>query len=174
LYGGRGKKHLMGRLSGYNNAARHGPWLVLIDLDRDADCAPEIHHVWLESPARLMCFRIAVREVESWLLGDRERFAKLLSVTPKRISPTPESLNDPKEYVIGLARLSRKRAIREEMLPRPGSGRSVGPAYTSRLMQFVYDEIGGWRPGVAQHACPSLAKCLACLRGIISATDRGT
>jgi hypothetical protein len=36
--------------------------------------------------------------------------------------------------VVELARYSRRRDIREDMVPRPGSGRSVGAAYTSRLI----------------------------------------
>jgi hypothetical protein len=40
VYGRTGKSHLQRRLSGYNQAARFSPWIVLVDLDHDAECAP--------------------------------------------------------------------------------------------------------------------------------------
>ena len=39
-YGKSGKSHLRKRLASYNQAARFSPWIVLMDLDHDADCAP--------------------------------------------------------------------------------------------------------------------------------------
>ena len=68
MYGKNGKPHLRKHLKGYNEAARHTPWMVLVDLDHDADCAPPFRTEWLPSVAPYMCFRIAVREVEAWLL----------------------------------------------------------------------------------------------------------
>ena len=40
VYGKNGKRRLRERITGYNNAARFSPWIVLIDLDHDAECAP--------------------------------------------------------------------------------------------------------------------------------------
>ena len=39
IYGKNGKAYLMERLSAYNKAATHRHWVVLVDLDNDADCA---------------------------------------------------------------------------------------------------------------------------------------
>lgn len=38
VYGKKGKAHLRGRLSCYNQAAEYNNWFVLIDLDQDAVC----------------------------------------------------------------------------------------------------------------------------------------
>jgi hypothetical protein len=65
VYGKQGKQHLRTRIAGFNNAAQHMPWLVLVDLDHDADCAPPLRAKWLPAPARWMCFRVAVRAVEA-------------------------------------------------------------------------------------------------------------
>lgn len=70
-----GKAGVDDRIRAYNQAARHGLWLVVRDLDRDAPCAGELVARLIGSPADLMCFRIAVRQVESWLLADGERVA---------------------------------------------------------------------------------------------------
>ena len=146
IYGKRGKSQLKQKINGYNNAARHDPWIVLVDLNREADCPPPLKAVWLPNPAPFMCFRIAVREVEAWLLADRERFASFFRVRLLHIPAAPEVLNDPKEAVIEVSRKSRSRDIRLDMVPRPGSGRTIGPAYVSRLIEFVSDRQRGWRP----------------------------
>ncbi len=166
VYGKNGKTHLRKQLAGYNQAARFSPWLVLVDLDREADCAPLFRAAWLPKPASLMCFRVAVREIEAWLLADRERIATFLGVAVSRVPPDPEAEPDPKRTVVDLARRARRREIREDMAPRPGSGRTVGPAYTSRLIEFASHATAGWRSEIAAKRADSLRRCLMRLRGL--------
>lgn len=143
VYGRQGKPHLRERIAGYNNAARHAPWIVLVDLDHDADCAPPLCAHRLSAPAQLLCFRVAVRAVEAWLLADAEALADFLSVPRKKIPDEPDRLPTPKEALVNLARASRRKVIREDMAPRPGSGRAVGPAYASRVIEFA---SSCWQP----------------------------
>lgn len=167
VYGGRGKGHLVGRLAAYNTAARLSPWVVLIDLDRQTECAARVRVQWLPDVAPLMCFRIVVRAIEAWLLADPERLGRFLGVPQTSIPVYPETLGDPKRDLVDLARQSKRLHIREDMVPRPGSGRSVGPAYTSRLIEFVLDHRAGWRPEVAAGYADSLARCLKCIRELV-------
>ena len=164
VFGRSGKPYLKDRIDGYNQAARFSPWVVLVDLDADFECAPSLRAEWLPIPAEHMYFRVAVREVESWLLADRTGIAAFLSV-PKRIVPsTVDDLDDPKQTLIELARSSRRRAIREDMVPRPGSGASVGPAYTSRMSEFVGTQgRGRWKLSSAAQGSPSLSRCIRAL-----------
>ena len=164
VYGRNGKDHLRQRISNYNQAARLSPWVVLVDIDHDAECAPPLRSAWLPALSPYMCLRVAVRQVEAWLLADRERLAKFLSVSTSRIPHNPESVEHPKSTLVELARYSRRRDIRDDMVPRPGSGRSVGPAYTARLIEFVIRERTGWRPEVAARYSDSLNRSLRCLR----------
>jgi hypothetical protein len=164
VYGRNGKDHLRQRISNYNQAARLSPWVVLVDLDHDAECAPPLRSAWLPALLPYMCLRVAVRQVEAWLLADRERLAKFLSVSTSRIPHNPESVEHPKNTLVEIARYSRRRDIREDMVPRAGSGRSVGPAYTARLIEFVISERTGWRPEVAARYSDSLNRSLRCLR----------
>lgn len=173
VYGKRGKAHLKEHIRSYNNAARFVPWVALVDLDQDADCAPPFRSEWLPRPTEHMCFRIAVREVESWLLGDSERLASLLAVPVSRVPRTPESVADPKQTIVNLARRSRRRGVREDMVPNPRSGRAVGPLYTSNLIRFVSDARDGWRPDVALTACDSLARCIRQLQDLVANQVRG-
>ncbi len=89
VYGKHGKPFLKERIGGCNNASRHAPWVVLVDLDTDADCAPPFRATWLPHPAPHMCFRVAVRAVEAWLMADAETLARFLSVAQKKVSADP-------------------------------------------------------------------------------------
>lgn len=158
VYGKNGKQHLKDRITGYNNAARHAPWIVLVDLDRDEDCAPPLRTDWVPVPAPQLCFRVAVRAVEAWLLADAEALADFLGVGRRKIHGDPDSLPAPKETLVNLARTSRRKAIREDMVPREGSGRAVGPVYASRLIEFASFY---WQPDNAAHRSDSLRRAIA-------------
>jgi len=160
VYGKQGKAAIHKRILSYNAAARHKPWIVMIDLDSEADCAPELVSDWLPAPADLMYLRVAVHAVESWLLADAQRISKFLGVPLSRVPTNPDTLPDPKLTLINLARRSRSRALREDMAPRPESGRSVGPAYVSRLIEFATDTAHGWRAETAAQVSPSLHGCV--------------
>ncbi|HUY88282.1 MAG TPA: hypothetical protein VMV10_06085 [Pirellulales bacterium] len=167
VYGKNGKAKLRERLSGYNRDAVRSPWVVLVDLDHDAECAAALRATWLPKPAKHMCFRIAVREVEAWLLADRERIAEFLGISASILPRSPEDVDDPKRLMIDLARRSRRRELREDMVPRRSSGRTEGPAYASRLIEFAG---GPWRPAIAAKNCDSLRRCRRCLEKLASAS----
>lgn len=152
-----GKGRLLQKLNGYNSAAQVSPWVVLVDLDRDYECPPPALAQWLPAPARKMCFRIAVRSAEAWLMADRARFAKFLGVPQSSVAVYPEQLDDPKGAVVELARASSKASIREGMVPPEGSGRRVGPLYPSLLIDFARSK---WDPEEAAGRSDSLDRCL--------------
>jgi len=167
IHGRNGKAHLRQRLAGYNRAAGVSPWVVLVDLNHEEECAPPLRAKWLPNPAPYMCFRVAVRMVEAWLLADRERLSHFLAVDARRLPLNPEAIENPKHAMVELAQLSRRREIRLDMTPRPGSGRLVGPAYTSRLIEFVAGPAASWRPDAAAKVSDSLDRCLRSLRQFV-------
>jgi len=156
IYGKNGKANLRRVLGGYNNAARFSPWLILVDLDQDSECAPPLVAAWLPAPAPMMRLRVAVRGIEAWLLADRERLAAFLRVPAAQLPPDPDAVPDPKRLLVDLARRSRRRDIREDIVPRSGTGRAVGAAYSSRLIEFAATV---WRPEVAAGCSDSLRRC---------------
>jgi hypothetical protein len=157
--GGKGK--LDPRLAGYNNAARLSPWLVLRDLDTDADCAAALCEALLNEPAPGMLLRVPVRSVETWLLADRDAIAKYLRVPVARVPAAPESLDRPKRSLVDVARHSRVRTIRDDMIPA-ARGVEVGPGYTGRVTEFA---LNVWNPDRASANSDSLERCLRRLRG---------
>lgn len=163
-----GKDDLRRALPGYNAAARRAPWVVLVDLDRDFDCAPALVEEWLAKPNTYMRFRVVVRQMESWLLADADRFASFFRVRRSAIPRSPDDEDDAKAALLAAVTRSTRAAVRDDMLPRSGSGRRVGPAYTSRLIEFASNADEGWRPDVAADRSPSLARCVVRLRELIA------
>jgi hypothetical protein len=153
-----GKHQLDRRLSAYNNAARFSYWLVVRDLNGDAACAPDLIQKILPAPSRFMKLRIAVRAAEAWLLADRQSIARFLAIPAARITTNPEGLTDPKRELVDLARGSRRRSIREDMVPQHGTTGRVGPGYPGRIIEFARDS---WRPDVAARQSQSLARCIS-------------
>jgi hypothetical protein len=164
VYGKNGKKHLQQKINGYNQAARISHWVVLVDLDHDANCAPLLRDSWLPKPSPYVYFRVSVRAIEAWILADRESLSTFLGVAASRIPSDPEAESQPKRTLVELAKHSRRREIREDLVPRPSSGRMVGPGYTSRLIEFVTDISAGWKPDAAARSSDSLNRCLRCLQ----------
>ena len=156
-----GKSKLDKKIPSYNSAAAYGNWIILRDLDHDADCGPELLEQLLPEPSENMRLRVVIREVESWLMADHAAFASFFGLRETQLPNDVEAIDHPKEFLIRLIEGSRKKAVREDMLPRPGSGRGEGRAYASRLAEFAQFR---WSPERAAGICDSLDRCLRRLR----------
>lgn len=164
LFHGRGFGYLKRNISGFNKASKGMPYLILTDLDYK-ECAPIMIQEWLaETKNPNLIFRVAVREVESWVLADRPGFAKFLGVSAKKVTAKPDDLPDPKAYLIDLARESRKRAIREDIVPKIGSTAKQGPAYNECLTSFVQEK---WDPSNARRSSPSLERTIKAIEAFV-------
>jgi hypothetical protein len=136
-------------------AAAGTPILLLTDLDQHP-CPSGLIEDWLETePHSNMIFRIAVREVESWILADREGFADFLGINANLIPLQPDQIVDPKQTLVNLARRSRRRALRESIVPRRGSTAVQGPDYNGCLGEFVRNR---WSHNEASGRSPSLSR----------------
>ncbi len=161
IYGRRGKGALDRSMVGFNNSARHSPWLIVRDLDHDAECAVTLARQLVPAPSPRMCLRIAVRALEAWLLADREEMSRFLQVPLPKVPLQPESLPHPKKALVELSKHSKLRAIRDDMVPMPGTGAQVGRGYTGRVIEFAARH---WSPERAAENSDSLHRCLRALR----------
>jgi hypothetical protein len=164
VFGLNGKPYLRRNLAGYVRAARQRSWLLLVDLDREADCAPELVVSWIGSHRGDLCFRVAVRAVEAWLLADDVGIASALGLPRGVVPRRPEDLADPKEALVRLAQRARHRDAREAIVPRTGSGRKTGPLYASWLARFVDER---WCIERAALRAPSLGRALTATRRLV-------
>jgi len=167
VFGKKGKDFIMGNLRKFGQAAQNSPcpWLILVDLDTDEQCVPPFIKKRLNFPVRGIIFRVAVRKIESWLLADREAIASYLEIPAEKIPFKSEDLADPKQTVVNLARHSRNKGIREDMVPRPDSGAKQGPLYNSRMKDFVGNF---WRVDIAAQNSDSLSRFIRALEKIDS------
>ena len=162
--GKKGKIHLLNSLSKYNQAARFAKWLIVVDLDQDADCAPDYVISILSEVEDGLILRIAVRAIESWLLADREHLAKHLGIAIANVPLNPDAEDNPKNTLLALTRKSRRKALKEDIIPRLGSGARVGPGYAFRINEFVTQSNYQWRPDVAVSCSDSLRRCIGALQ----------
>jgi hypothetical protein len=88
-------------------------------------------------------------------MADRERFADFLGVSKNLIPDQIDIIPDPKKLLLQLASKSRNRDLRNDIVPRPGDKRKIGPDYNGRLGEFVQSS---WRANVAYAHSPSLAR----------------
>lgn len=162
--GKNGKASLLKDLDKFNQAAQYTNWLIALDLDHDADCAPNYTQTLIPNPSSGLLLRIAVREIEAWLLSDRESIAAFLGIAVANIPINPDLEDDPKLTLINLARRSRKTKLREDIVPRPNSGASVGIGYPNRIQEFVTISKNRWRPDVASANSDSLNRAIRALK----------
>lgn len=156
--GGRGNGYLRAKARELNRTAEAQPVLLLTDLDSPDRCPVTLRAAWFGGAAsRHMLFRVAVHEVESWVLADAASFAAFAHVSLGRIPPKPDTEADPKQALINLCRRSTSRDIREGIVPRRGSTASIGPLYNTLLSTFV---ATSWDPHVASTRSPSLNRAL--------------
>jgi hypothetical protein len=157
-----GYGYLKSRIDGFNNAAKGTPFFVLTDLDQ-CDCAPRLLNEWLSHVRHPnLIFRIAVREVEAWLLADQKGFAGFLGISSALIPRDLEQSDDPKSLLLELSKRSRYSELRKDLVPPPKSDRKVGPNYNGRLIEYVNNQ---WRPTRARHSSKSLDKAITTIKG---------
>jgi hypothetical protein len=154
-FSSRGFGYLKKKLEGFNHASKGTPFLVLTDLDQ-SECAPILIKEWLPYPQeKNLLFRVAVKAVEAWVLADRQAAAGFLSVPETQIPLTPDEIDNPKRFLINLAAKSRKKEVRESIVPPVKSSAAIGPDYNGKLTEFVQ---GSWRVKEAMKNSPSLKK----------------
>lgn len=150
-----GYGYLKKNIQGFNHAAKTTPFLVLTDLD-NIECPPTLIKEWLPHPKHPnLLFRVAVREIEAWLLAHREAFAKFLGIKTHSIPSNVDTISDPKQFLLSLAKKSKKRQLREAITPAPGSTARVGPDYNGQLGLFV-ERV--WDVATASQHSPSLQR----------------
>ena len=164
-----GKSGVDSKIAGYNNDAMHTKmlWLVLRDLNSD-ECPPSLRNKLLSETAPSMCFRIAEKEVESWLMGDRESLAFYFRVSRDLIPLAPEEIDEPKELIVKLAKKSNKREIREGIARKGSTQLDTGPRYTALMREYAQTH---WRPEVAAKRSDSLRRAMACIEKLLKQAE---
>lgn len=150
-----GEGYLRKKMKSWCQMARNGqPLLLLTDLDREA-CPLSLIENWSEKRSRPtdLVFRVAVREVEAWLLADHLAMQRLLG-TAVRLPPEPELLPDPKQHLLELAKRA-PRSVRTDLVVERGAIAAQGLGYNARLCALVDSD---WSPERAAERSASLGR----------------
>ena len=161
----RGCGAIRSKCEAFLNMARAGMYTVIVtDLDT-AECACTLIRDWFaipkNEPVELpspCIFRVAVREVESWILADHAAWSEYIGIPAVNFSTAPDELDDPKQHLLNVIRKKGTKKIHREMLPQ-GSAH-IGPRYNEVLCDFV-DSL--WTPERAAENSPSLDRALKTL-----------
>lgn len=157
-----GRGNVQRELGAYSALAQVMPVLIGVDLDGD-ECAPTLLGGWGRLPPQAgLLLRIAVREIESWVLADQRRIANFIGAAPNEVPRRPDELADPKRSLLELARAHAGTELKADLVPRnyDASYPRIGPAYNLRLSAFVAKK---WRPHVARQKSASLERAMVAL-----------
>lgn len=152
---------IINRIDVLNQAAKFGHQvLVLTDLDKHP--CPVAYREWWENDKHLvrhsnLIFRIAVREVEAWALADAKGFASFFFVSEKNITSNPESIIDPKQYLLDLLKTSKNRDVRDGCLPEAHFVGRTGIEYNDYLRSYF---LNSWSPSRAAKNSTSLKRAM--------------
>jgi len=157
-FGKKGMSYIKKKITGFNLSAQGSLFFALVDLmDTSLTCPAEVLSQWLPHRNPNMMFRVVVKEIESWLLADRQGIAEFLHVNSAFIPHAVETLDDPKQTLIQIARRSRRKFIRETLAPAAGTTAREGILYNDEMTRFVQDH---WNTEEARLNSPSLDQCI--------------
>ena len=169
--GFKGNSYLQQKAPSLNQAAR-GPYdvFMLTDLDSPQNCPPQLIQSWISAPLNSGFFlRVAVMEIESWVMADRRALAEFLSIPVNRVPSNTDDIANPKEFLVSLARRSNRKRLRDQLVPGPRAATArVGPEYNSRFSEFVRTH---WDLERAAVASPSLKRTLDRISSAQSVSD---
>lgn len=147
--------YLRSKMDSWCEMAQRKPILLITDLDT-ASCPVDLRAAWIgnRKPTENLVLRIAVREIEAWLMADHLAFRTLIG-NRGTLSPNPDLLPDPKQSLLRLVERQASREIREDMVANASAIASQGIGYNYRLSQFVATV---WNPERAGMRSKSLQK----------------
>ncbi len=149
-----GSGYLRSRMDNWRQLAQRQTIIIITDLDQ-VSCPITLKNNWLGNrPAPLnLILRIAVREIESWILADHEAMRNLIG-NKGTLPPFPDDLLDPKQHLLQIAKSASKN-VRHDLVKEKNAIASQGIGYNSRLTAWVRSE---WSPERAAQRSPSLRR----------------
>lgn len=145
-------------IGNFAKASQWAPVIVFTDLDEE-ECAPSLIEDWrkhLTFVADNLHIRVAVKEVEAWLVADQQGITDMLGRKSVRVPPNADDVADPKAWILQNA-LKSPRRIREQLVTTSGGGLRQGLGYNNYIGKWVAE---GWHPNTAAANSESLTRTL--------------
>ncbi|MEW9523691.1 hypothetical protein MRBLRH8O_001501 [Agrobacterium radiobacter] len=151
--------YLKSKIANFAEISERYAVFMITDLDRE-NCAPSLKLKWfngLQLPENLI-FRVAVKEIEAWLLADAPQLSHFLGIQQRAIPRNVETIEDPKAALVDVAKRA-KRNLRMDIVPDSQTKAKQGLGYNRALRPFVESN---WDVNYAAQNSDSLRR--ACLR----------
>ena len=155
------KEKITGKIGDINKSAKGYGYFVLTDQDTADRCPPNAIRELPEPVHPNLLYRFAVMEIESWVMAHRDAISTFLRVPLSKIPADTDTISNPKEHLINLAKQSRIGRIKRDIAPLAGSTSKVGPDYNGRLIEFIWK---CWDVKIASKSSPSLQRTLKRLK----------
>ncbi|MCX7727782.1 MAG: DUF4276 family protein, partial [Chitinispirillaceae bacterium] len=157
----KGGNSYLNDLKKINEASRMIPHIILTDLD-NSPCVPTFVNKWINFTLNdNLLFRVAVKEIDAWLIADREAFSEFIGIPLAKIPSDTQTILDPKEFIIQMAKKSKKKHIKDII---PVGSAKQGPGYNSILTKFITQV---WCPYRASKHNESLNKSIKKIENFI-------
>lgn len=153
--------YLKSNIPKFYDLAMRVPIVLLTDLDRHK-CAVTLRSDWFAKkplPEKFV-FRVAVTEVEAWLLADHAGMRRLIRQPQAKIAAQTDQISDPKRELLRLAERA-PRDIRSDLIATHDQTQGLG--YNARLSDFVQNV---WSTEAAARRSHSLSRALQSIRNL--------
>lgn len=156
----RGKDYIDHNISRYAKM-KPGRIIVLRDLDNDYVCAPELKKQKLGSNqgGSNFIFRIIVKEVEAWLIADKESALNFFKLNKSVLdSVVPEDMVHPKKELLEMIRKGNLKSKEKERfyIAKPDGTLQQAYSYNAAIGEYV--EM--WSIDRARENAPSLDRAI--------------
>lgn len=159
-----GSGYLRSRIDMLRELAKRDPIFLITDLDQKP-CPNALLTHWIghnKLPENFL-LRVAVREVESWIIADHDGIRCFMNKRGIRLPDTPDVLPDPKQTLLQIAARHAPRDIKDDLLVARNALTSQGIGYNRRLCNFVSEQ---WSPERACERSESLRRACNSLRAL--------
>ncbi|WP_160170861.1 DUF4276 family protein [Erwinia mallotivora] len=149
--------YLKSKINNFCNLSEHFHVFMITDLDT-LPCAPTLKKTWFKNinqPEKLI-FRVAVREIEAWIIADHDGMYSFLGDKIGRIPVKPDELPNPKATLLSLAQKA-PRKIKNGLIAKKGTLAIQGVEYNLLLCDFVRKK---WNPVKASERSESLKRAI--------------
>ena len=171
VYGKKGCNYIHNKAKGFRYLAQDNCGVLVLTDFRDtgmpcpSDALQNKLFLGISHP-HFLC-RLAVNELESWLLADRSSMARFLGISVSTITKNPDYEPFPKKTLVNLARRTHKSSIRKDIVPEDEHGGIVAPAYLASMTKFIREY---WNIADACKNPPSLNRCVLRLQSLGNST----
>lgn len=160
-FGKKGNGYIFKNIKKFHQLSFNRNILIVLDLDsrhnEEAFTKEVLGCIKINSNLKIS---VSVREIESWLLADKEGISEFLQISKDKITSNPELLLDPKEEIIKLAKKGKNIRTKNGIPPKKGAISKMGLSYNTLLTEFV-ENI--WSSDRAKINSDSLQKILSTL-----------